>query len=332
MKHWKIICAGIALLTAAACTQEQSQKPQGTTAPDAAATAAAPPRSGPRMKVFALGHPISGEPATEWELYEEFAYDSAGREIEHKMYYSGATNVVLTTYDAQGHELLVVQSSSLKASNIEFRSTWSADFLTQTTEEYSQEEGHVVGKKVRTLDAAGKLLRVEEEDLHVPGYPQRHASRLVYDAQGRLVEERESVGGKEIVGVRYTYDGAGHPVQIERYNAEGKPSQIEYYAYDAQGRKATRHFQDLSAYISSKQLQARYEYDTAGRLVKELHYGGQCDQQGEASGGCMIHETITMTYDAQGRMLTEERDRSAGSPKFLKKRFEYEGTTLQVGK
>jgi YD repeat-containing protein len=326
MKYWNTICLLVAVLFAGTgCVPDAAQQVQDSPDTTKVDAPVAMVPVGYRKKVFAIGHPFVDRISDEWELYEEFTYDTAGHEIEFRAHFDGRGTHVVTAYDPQGYVLRTTHTNDLNAERIEFRSTWNADHTVQTTEEYSQTEGRVVSRSRHTFDAQAKLLSTEEEDLHLPDFHPKTQTRYRYDAAQRLIEQREIVQGKEIIGVRYSYDAAGNATQVERFDAEGHPSQIEDFNYDAQGRKRSRHLQDPSAFYKTKQLKTRYEYDTQGHLSKELHYGGQCDIAGEMAGKCIISETVVYTYDAQGHLLTEDRDGTVNQQEKQRKRFDYEG-------
>jgi len=325
MKQWKMIAWGcLAWSVVTSCAPEPTSV--APTKPDSTAvTAPAQSEPGNRLKVYTIGYPVKGVPSTEWELYEEFVYDTAGHEVEYIAHYDAFGKRVRTDYDAQGYPRLVTQTYGTKAQREEFRSSWNADHTEQITEEFSQEDGRVVGKVVRRYDQAGQLVGVDEEDMHLPDYHTQHKTRIIYDAKGRRSEERESVGDREIIGTQYRYDALGNLVEIKHNDAEGKTSQIESFTFSSEGRKLARYLEDYSAYITARQLTKRYEYDGKGRVVKEIQFGGQCDAAGEQAGKCSIVETITWTYDDQDRMLTETRDLARPKPSQSRKRFEYAG-------
>jgi hypothetical protein len=325
MKHWNTICLlACALLTGTGCTPDPAQQAQGSPDTTKVDVPVATVPIGYRKKVFAIGHPFVNRISNEWELYEEFTYDTADHEIDYRAHFDGRGTHVVTAYDPQGYVISATHTNGLNAERIEFRSTWNPDHTVQVTEEYSQTEGRVVSKAQHTFDAQGKLLSTEEEDLHLPDFHPKTQTRYKYDAAQRLIEQREIVQGKEIIGVRYSYDAGGNATQIERFDAEGKPSQVEDFTYDDKGRKRSRHLQDQPAFYKTKQLKTRYEYDDRGHLSKELHYGGQCDIAGEKTGKCVISETIAYTYDPQGHLLTEDREATAQQEK-QRKRIDYEG-------
>ncbi|MFN8395654.1 MAG: hypothetical protein U0176_13525 [Bacteroidia bacterium] len=314
-----------ATLTLGACTQASKDENKDKNPPKDSLAEDRLPVDGSVKRVYALGYHFGGVPSTDWKLYEEIRYNDAGQEIQLESFYDGVGSIMSTQYDSSGHEILKKLESSAHAPLIEYRSTWNADHTEQRTEEFAHAESRVVFKTVRHLDQAGTELWVEDEDLHAIDAPISHTLKHVRDAKGRVTEDKETFLGKEIVGTRYSYGAAGNPVKIERMDSEGKLSQTEFFAYDESGRKTTRWFQDHHAYLNTKQLEARFTYDAQGRLMKEVHYRGACDEASEQVGKCPILETVTYTYDDQGRLATEEHLRSGQEPATMKKRFEYFG-------
>lgn len=276
-------------------------------------------------RVYALGHFFAGEPSPDWRLYEEYTYDDAGREILYVSYFDGVGTRIETQYDAQGYEVLKVRSGSDKAGKMEFRSIWNPDHTEQKTEEFSIQESRAVSRAVRRFDQRGVLQEVQEEDLHIPEYPIHHTLKMVYDRAGRVTEERETSLGKEVVGTQYRYDAQGNPVEVLHMDSEGSPSQMDTYEYDEQGRKVAHFLQDYGAYYPSRQLEARYVYNPAGQLEREVHHKGRCDETGQRAGQCPVSETITLVYDAEGRVIRETVMRQHPTPRTLEKRFEYFG-------
>lgn len=331
MKHWRSwTWATLALLTAAGCQQgPASDKAAPADAKVDSLPETEAPDKGYVMKVYALGHYFKGQPSKEWELFEEYAYDEAGREVLHKVYHDGTGATRSTAYDSSGHVAMEAVEPHTEAGRTETRHSWDAAHRVQTTEEYAIKENKLVAKATREWDDKGNLLSLKEEDMHVPDFVYKHRLRNTYDAAGRITAQYESVGdGKEILGQTWAYDAQGRLTQLTHNDSEGKPSQVEWFTYDAQGRKEKRYLQDNSAYVRTKQLEARYSYDGAGRLAQELHYKGACAENEENAGKCLVAETITYTYDEHGRLATEQREQSQGGSPAMKKRFEYAGAVI----
>jgi hypothetical protein len=323
MMQRKIFAAGLvacALWTGCA-SDTQTPPPAPVHEPDASQIKEELPL-GFHTKVFAIGYPWHGETSTEWELHEEYIHDDAGHEIYHKLHYSTLAECDNTFFDSTDHETLTIHFSANPADIAEFRTTWSADYTEKVTTEYNSDDQPMSVTK-SWFDKNGLQLRQETSDNHVPEATQVTKNRMVYDAKGHLLEVYESIHAQEILGTRHTYDARGYCIKTEHFDADGKPSQIETFTFDAQGHKLDRHLQDFGAYHTTVQLEARYEYDELGLLLREMHFSGQCDAAGEQSGRCLISETITRTYDDQARPVTEVREKGGASPATMRKRFEY---------
>jgi antitoxin component YwqK of YwqJK toxin-antitoxin module len=312
-------------LTLASCNGNPETSKGDAKTPSDSLKSDVPPMEGNSKRVYALGHFFAGVPNTEWRIYEDYSYDDAGREISYQSYFDGINSRVTTEYDGQGFETLKLRKGDAANGNMEYRSAWNADHTEQKVEVFSAVDSRVISKTTRHLDTNGVVLATEEEDLRAVDYPVVIKLKMVYNEKGQLVEEREVAEGKEIVGTKYKYDPAGHLIEVMHMDSEGKPSQTESFEYDAEGRKTTRYMQEHTAYIKSKQLAGRYEYDPEGRLAREVQYRGQCDPAGEKAGKCPISQTVTYTYDADGRVTTESIEQQYPSPRSMKKRYEYHG-------
>jgi YD repeat-containing protein len=262
----------------------------------------------------------------DWQLSADYTYDDAGHEIVVVDY--GVNGQRITAkYDAEGFETLkAIEMAGGAAGSGEYRSVWNDNHTQQTTELFSAADSRVVQKVINKFDVNGTLIASEEEDRRFLEAITKINLRMELDSKGRVSKQFESFDGKELLGIKYTYDDKGNPSKIERMDNEGKPSQIEYYEYNAEGKKTAFYLQDFSAYFKTKQLKAKFEYDSQGRLVREVFYKGLCDEIGLQAAKCPISEVATYTYDAQGRLATEERDHQSADRPVVKKRFEYSGT------
>jgi YD repeat-containing protein len=280
---------------------------------------------GNMKRVYAVGHFVGGVQTDDWLLHEEARYDENGHEISRITYSDPAQPREETTYDADGYEILKVVKGAGGVEVVQIRSTWNADHTEQSTEEFSTKDSRVVRKIVNHFDSKGTLIAFEEEDRRFLEAITTYQVRMVLDGAGRVKEQIERFDGKEMVGIQYTYDAQGNPLQIVRMDNEGKPSQTEYFEYDSAGHKTAHYLQDHHAYFATKQLEAKYEYDTQGRLTKEVHYKGLCDERGVVAGKCPISVATTLSYDAQGRLISKVEEYPGTDKPSMKMRFEYSG-------
>ena len=126
-----------------------------------------------------------------------------------------------------------------------------------------------------------------------------------YDLNKNLTTIRTTLGGGSIVcDNRYTYDGNGNRLsKADRqgltkyaYDANNQLVQVQYpqgglenYSYDAAGNRLGR---------SADGIQENYHYDNCNRLIQLTRMTTQ-------------QETVTYSYDRQGNMLSDGRNRYA---------------------
>ena len=126
-----------------------------------------------------------------------------------------------------------------------------------------------------------------------------------YDLNKNLTTIRTTLGGGSIVcDNRYTYDGNGNRLsKADRqgltkyaYDANNQLVQVQYpqgglenYSYDAAGNRLGR---------SADGIQENYRYDNCNRLIQLTRMTTQ-------------QETVTYSYDRQGNMLSDGRNRYA---------------------
>ena len=126
-----------------------------------------------------------------------------------------------------------------------------------------------------------------------------------YDLNKNLTTIRTTLGGGSIVcDNKYTYDGNGNRLsKADRqgltkyaYDANNQLVQVQYpqgglenYSYDAAGNRLGR---------SADGIQENYRYDNCNRLIQLTRMTTQ-------------QETVTYSYDRQGNMLSDGRNRYA---------------------
>jgi hypothetical protein len=322
-KLMQLALFGLVLVAFAACGGNEQQPKTPQPADSSAGKESLVTTGKIRQVVMAKGRLMTGKEAVEFEPFEESLFDEEGRELEHKSHWDGYGTLVQTTYDAQGHEMSKIRNAPDKTGKLEFRYAWSPDFSSLKVEEFSARESRVVAVTEKKFDANGKVLEEKEVDMHLPEFPIEHKIIFQYDAQGRLVSEKEIFEGKEFPGAQYTYDKKGRLAEVSRMDSEGKVSQRESFMYNDKDLKIERHLVDFSAFYKDKQLEAKYEYDEQGNMVRELHYSGLCNEDGRSQGKCQIQESIDMTYDQQGRLLSKHIRRQSPSDVDMELKYEY---------
>lgn len=276
-----------------------------------------------RKKVTAKGIMPNGKEFPDFAPYEEFLFDKVGNQLEYISYWDGVNTHITTTRDAQGHEISRLRTANDQTGKLEYRIAWSGDFSEKIVEEFAANEGRVVSKVTTHFDSDGKMKDMFEQDFHLPDYPTSHKIEFLYDAKGNLIEEKENIEGLVVPGAKYHYSTEGNLIRVDRFDSEGGLSQTDYYDYDASGNKIEHRLQDHVGYYKTPQLEARFEYDSNGRISKEIHYKGNCTEAGQASGGCPISQTISFQYDDQGRVIQTETKRNIPTVVDMIQKFEY---------
>lgn len=312
-----------ALLVLAGCDAPTKEAAPVEANNTATATAGNPAGKNLRKKIFAKGKMRNGKEVIDFVLQEEYLYDSLGNEIQYISHADGFNTQVDTKRDAEGREISKVRTAKDQTGKLEYRIAWNGDHTVQEEEEFSSRESRVVNKFTRTFDQDGKLLSAEQEDLHILDYPMKHKINFRYNVQGKLVEEEEVVEGKVLPGTKYSYSEKGELTRIDHFDSEGKLSQTNFYQYNKEGKRTQHDLQDHGGYFKTPQLEARYEYDAKGQLTKEIHYKGNCTESGQSSGDCPISETISYTYDNEGRVATMRTQRAIPSVVDMMERIEY---------
>jgi hypothetical protein len=305
-------CLGIVLWSSC------GQKPAANDTPPAADAT-----QGYVQYIEAKGYVIKGADAKDWMPYQRTRFDADGKELRREELSEFSEPVYTTSYDAQGRVVKVQRKGQDQMGDIDYTTTWSADGLESTEEEYIHREEKLIFRTITQYDTAGNVLQRTILGLQFKEYgvdTQRTINS--YDTAGRLLKSQEYFQGKTIPSVDYTYNAAGHLVRIVRYDAEGKISRTENIEVDAQGRKVAVRVQEQGQAVT--QLTERYVWDASGKVAEEIRYSGDCSPAGEQSGKCIIQETTRYTYDAQGRPLTQELSRLGASGPVMQLRYSYE--------
>ncbi len=111
-----------------------------------------------------------------------------------------------------------------------------------------------------------------------------YAYEVEFDGDGRIVQKTETIGGATVTS-RYTYDGDGQLLEVER---DGEV--IESYAYDANGNRT---------YAFSGGVERNATYDTSDVL---LQVGDETYTHDDA--GFLVQKgDMTLTYSTRGELL-----------------------------
>ncbi|HEU4889004.1 MAG TPA: RHS repeat-associated core domain-containing protein, partial [Thermoanaerobaculia bacterium] len=183
------------------------------------------------------------------------------------------------------HNDNVVERGLAGGGRVRFAYEKGTDRLTDTI--LVDRDGAEVERRHLTLNAAGDVVRVEEQSCDAPtpvcaAWTTRRSESYLYDAKGRLSEtHRATPAGAKIV---YAYDRNGKLISVQD---ETHSTPNRRYAYDALGRLVLE---------SEMGLETRYGYDVQDNLVSIT------DRNGGVS---------TFLYDPFGR-LREERSPDSG--------------------
>lgn len=176
---------------------------------------------------------------------------------------------------------------------------------------------------------------------------QQDRRKLTYNQKGELVrEDHFNAKGRRLFTTRYRYEGASRLLQRSMH-VPGKKTDVRYYRYqlDTKGRISEVRIHVPSqqkwlrwSYIHDDNGNVRVleydrgtrtdkneyqrgskQYDARGRLTRRCNTGGWCtmlwyDAQGNVAGQRdqhgrrHNHRSFSNTYDAQGRLMTSQRD------------------------
>ena len=250
-----------------------------------------------------------------------YTYDAMGRPTA-ATYSNGLTEEY--QYDALGQ--LTQVSDNL---GIRYQATYNA--AGQKTRELTATtrtgDSYTYDTVSSTYDSRGRLLSVSRPGNQTVTYAYDALGRLIshtdaagntqtfaYDAAGNLVSHTDPLQGTTSM----TYDAAGHMVTLTdpkgntttyAYDDAGRTTlttypnnKTEQYTYDQRGNIVR--FKDKAG------NEMRYTYDAADRMTSIIYPDGSSDQYAYDAVGNMVSvsgggNTITITYDAAGRTLTE---------------------------
>jgi RHS repeat-associated protein len=164
------------------------------------------------------------------------------------------------------------------------------------------------GRMRRSFDESGNPELVDWDPvLNVGTFTSRGgtASRAVYDAQGRLVELQVGT----YFPTRFQYDAEGRRTREDRVDpVTGVPQTTRRWEYDARG--------EVTRFVDEGGIETRttYTYGSTGRLARrEVRTGTGptrvtlYDSAGRITQFGTGPNRVTMTYDAAGRVATEQR-------------------------
>lgn len=199
--------------------------------------------------------------------------------------------------------------------------TYSYDRLGRCTG-VSDDNGHSV---TYTYNNAGQLLTSNDSRGNTVNYtydalgrivthmnPEGNTTQMTYDSRGRIASVSDTRGNE----THYNYDSRGRLVQT--LYANGK---MEQYTYDERDNIVT--------YKNKAGINYRYGYDEGNRLVSITFPDNSTklftyDALGRTTAITENDMSVTMSYDAQGRILAETLYTSATAPTGRRTEYDYD--------
>ena len=235
----------------------------------------------------------------------KYSYDALAR-VTSVTSAIGATESY--TYNAQG---LLAEKENAKGQ----KTTYTYDALGRISSRTDE-----IGTIRYTYDPNGNILTVSEEQ----GLKKQTITRT-YDAMNRVTSVTDYNGntvkyGYDELGnrisitypggeiVRYTYDACGN--MLTATDAAGKTTR---YTYDKNGRIIRQTRPDGSAetrtYDAAGQLTEQKDVAVDGSIIHHIKYtydevGNIVEKSGTTNGDSNRHTSVTMTYDADNRLIT----------------------------
>jgi YD repeat-containing protein len=161
------------------------------------------------------------------------------------------------------------------------------------------------------FDQLGQQVRVTE-GLDGPG---QRITQYEYDRNGRLTQVVVDPDGLKL-STRYSLDGFGNSVRVERGTLASPRQHVVVYEFDALGRRVKEIVAPTDAFgagsVRERDLTTEYRYDAAGRLSRVIDAQGQSTWYIYDAAGQRTHtinaegEVSQSWYDANGR-LTQSR-------------------------
>jgi RHS repeat-associated protein len=256
-------------------------------------------------------------------LTKQYQYDGAGRKIAEV----DRHNTITYHYDAKG-QLQKVYNSGNHTAQITFR-----DQAGRVIESWEECEGKKEKHKLFSYNAQDKLLCCDSTD---------GKDLFTYDAKGRLLSHIDPLGhetqtiyiddwknqyGQKVLVKKETdpqghrkeweHDTLGHVVSVKKYSSDNKLLSQEDYFYDDLGNQVRRESGVFEKGQWVKKIDAEWEYDSRGRVIKEKEAGAKVTQYQYDLKGRKIATikpdgiTIYYQYDAKDRVT--EKKSSDGS-------------------
>ncbi|NGX40178.1 MAG: tRNA(Glu)-specific nuclease WapA [Chlamydiae bacterium] len=262
--------------------------------------------AGRKIAEEALGRKITYEYDTKGNLEKTIQggitrvqiHDAGGRVIKEfeKDRFQHQKNITSYTYDSENRKIKTERETSQGA---------VFDYF-----EYDEQ-----GRLISHTDPLGAVTRFIYEDAYLNVQAQKVLRKTTIDPIGnRTIEE---------------FDVAGRLVLLEKQNPQEETVSSQRHAFDRAGNQVLR---EITVYIDNEAQNTHttsFEYDTAGRLIKEIEQEEKVTEFRYDIHGRLVekilqsNETLSYTYDALDRMTSLQS--SDGS---VHDSFRYQGPDL----
>ncbi len=133
-----------------------------------------------------------------------------------------------------------------------------------------------------------------------------------YDRNGRLTDVITDPDGQQLL-TRYSYDGLGNTIKVERGTLDSPQQQVTLYEFDKLGRRVKEIAAPSSVFgagsVRERNLTNEYRYDAAGRVSRKIDALGQSTWYAYNEAGELTHtvnaegEVSQSFYDVNGRVV-----------------------------
>jgi RHS repeat-associated protein len=228
-----------------------------------------------------------------------WTYDAAGRVASQTVSNDGGPNPILQslgyTYDQDGNVSTMTDLDG-NVTSYGYDGGGRVNYVRVT-----DHGGIIVSEKLYSYDWLGNQW-TETDALSMSGsnIATSDTTQTTFNAGGQMLTQTIGYGTAAAALTRYAYDE-----DVRLSSVTDPDGNVTSYTYDAAGNKLT---------VTTPLGQTRYTYDDAGQLIKTVDADGRTTNYVYNAAGQMTSETwvvgstvtdtLTWTYDKDGRMLT----------------------------